>query len=70
VQTQEWQATFRANFHNGSYTDDDIVDVFAQRLTTPFNIYKNVYIPVGVYKWARHQLTYGSSQDRRWTVSF
>jgi hypothetical protein len=70
VQTQEWQATFRANFHNGSYTDDDIVDVFAQRLTTPFNIYKNVFIPVGVYNWTRHQLTYGSPQDRRWTVSF
>lgn len=39
----------RATFHNGSYTDNDIVDVFAQRLTTPFNIYKNVNIPVGVY---------------------
>src|SRR5207253_4021367 len=36
VQTQEWQTTFRADFHNGSYTDDDIVDVFAQRLTLPF----------------------------------
>src|SRR6266481_3374101 len=34
VQTQEWQTTFRATFHNGSYTDNDIVDVFAQRLTT------------------------------------
>ena len=42
VQTQEWQTTFRADFHNGSYTDDDIVDVFAQRVTLPFNIYKNV----------------------------
>ena len=70
VQTQEWQATFRANFHNGSYTDDDIVDVFAQRLTTPFNIYKSVYIPVGVYNWTRHQLTYGSAENRKWTVSF
>lgn len=70
VETQEWQATFRANFHNGSYTDDDIVDVFAQRLTTPFNIYKNVFIPVGVYNWTRHQLTYGSPQDRRWTINF
>jgi hypothetical protein len=48
AQTQEWQTTFRADFHNGSYTDDDIVDVFAQRLTTPFNIYKSVNIPVGV----------------------
>lgn len=70
VQTQEWQTTFRAEFHNGSYTDDDIVDVFAQRLTTPFNIYKNVTIPVGVYSWTRHQLTYGSQQDRRLTVQF
>lgn len=70
VQTQEWQATFRGDFHNGSYTDDDIVDVFAQRLTTPFNIYKNVNIPVGVYNWTRHQLTYGSPQDRRLTVQF
>src|SRR5262249_55398791 len=53
VQTQEWQATFRAKFNNGSYTDDDIVDVFAQRLTAPFNIYRNIYIPVGVYTWTR-----------------
>jgi hypothetical protein len=68
VQTQEWQTTFRADFQNGSYTDDDIVDVFAQRLTTPFNIYKNVNIPVGVYNWTRHQLTYGSPKDRRLTV--
>ena len=70
VQTQEWQTTFRGEFHNGSYTDDDIVDVFAQRLTTPFNIYKNVNIPVGVYNWTRHQFTYGSPQDRRWIVQF
>jgi hypothetical protein len=70
VQTQEWQATFRGEFHNGSYTDDDIVDVFAQRLTTPFNIYQNVNIPVGVYNWTRHQLTYGSPQNRRATVQF
>jgi hypothetical protein len=70
VQTQEWHSTFRAEFHNGSYTDDDIVDVFAQRLTTPFNIYKNVNIPVGVYNWTRHQVTYGTPQDRRLTVQF
>jgi len=67
LQTQEWQTTFRANFHNGAYTDDDIFDVFAQRISTPFNIYKNVVIPVGMYRWARHQLTYGSRQDRKFT---
>ena len=70
VQTQEWQGTFRAEFNNGSYTDDDIVDVFAQRLTDPFNIYKDLYIPAGVYNWARHQFTYGSPKDRKITVSF
>jgi len=35
------------------------------RLTTPFNIYKNVFIPVGEYHWDRHQFTYGSPQNRR-----
>jgi len=69
LQTQEWQATFRAELNNGGYTDDDIVDVFTQRLTQPFNIYKNVYIPVGVYHFTRHQLTYGSGQDRRFTFN-
>ncbi len=70
LQTQEWQNTFRIEFNNGSYSDDDIVDVFTQLLTEPFNIYKNVSIPVGEYHWTRHQLTYGSPQDRRLMVSF
>ncbi|PYX08386.1 MAG: hypothetical protein DMG88_10400 [Acidobacteria bacterium] len=70
LQTQEWQNTFRIEFNNGSYSDDDIVDVFTQRLITPFNIYKNIFIPVGEYHWTRHQFTYGSPQDRRLMVSF
>jgi len=70
LQTQEWQATFRAEFHSGAYTDDDIVDVFAQRIVTPFNIYKNVVVPSGFYRWTRHQLTYGTAQDRRWVLRF
>ena len=70
VSTQEWQGTFRADFHNGGYTDDDIADVFTQRITTPFHIYKGVFIPPGLYHFARHQLTYGSGQDRRFTYNF
>ena len=70
LQTQEWQTTFRAEFNNGSYTDNDINDTFTQRLTTPFNVYKNVAIPVGVYHWSRHQLTYGTAQDRRFRIKF
>jgi hypothetical protein len=68
LQTQEWQGTTRFEFNNGSYSDDDIVDVFTQRLTTPFNVYKSVFIPVGEYHWTRHQLTYGSPEDRRLMV--
>lgn len=70
VSTQEWQGTFRAEFNNGAYTDNDIADVFTQRITTPFHIYKSVFIPNGVYHFARHQLTYGSGQDRRFTYNF
>lgn len=70
VSTQEWQGTFRAEFNNGGYTDDDIADVFTQRITTPFHIYKNVFIPDGIYHFTRHQLTYGSSQEKRFTYNF
>lgn len=69
LQTQEWQTTFRANFNNGSYTDDDIVHVFKQKLTGPFYIYKNVFLPPGDYHWMRHQLSYGSPLDRRLTIN-
>jgi hypothetical protein len=70
AQTQEWQATYRAEFNNGAYTDDDIVDVFTQRITTPLFIYKNVSIPIGLYHFTRHQLTYGSAKEKRFTYNF
>jgi uncharacterized protein DUF5916/cellulose/xylan binding protein with CBM9 domain len=70
LQTQEWQGTFRVDFHNGAYSDDDLVDYFIQRLITPFNIYKNVFIPAGEYHWDRHQFTYGSPQNRRLMMNF
>jgi hypothetical protein len=67
VQTQEWQGTFRAFLNNGAFTDNDIVDVFTQRITTPLQLYKNIFIPTGVYHFTRHQLTAYSPQDRRIT---
>ena len=70
LQTQEWQATFRAPFHNGAYTDDDITDNFIQRLSAPFNLFKNVFIPAGLYHFARHQITYGSDLSKRFVYSF
>src|SRR6266700_4006127 len=70
LQTQEWQTTFRANFHNGAYTDDDLFDNFIQRLSAPFNIFKNVIIPAGIYHFDRHQFTYGSDRSKRFFYSF
>jgi hypothetical protein len=69
LQTQEWQSTFRAEFNNGAYSDNDIVDVNTQKLTEPFNIYKNVFLPVGEYHWTRHQIAAGSPEDRRLTLN-
>jgi hypothetical protein len=69
VATQEWQTTFRAFFNNGGYTDNDIEHVFTQRLRNPHHIYKNIFIPPGVYHFARHQLTFYSAQDRRITYN-
>lgn len=69
VETQEWQNTFRGDFNNGAYTDDDIVDVFTQRISTPLHIYKEVFIPNGLYHFTRHQITYGSPQDKRFTYN-
>ncbi|HLW53113.1 MAG TPA: DUF5916 domain-containing protein [Candidatus Angelobacter sp.] len=69
LQTQEWQATFRALFHNGAYTDDDLADNFIQRLSAPFNIFGNVFIPAGLYHFDRHQFTWGSSTSKRFVYT-
>ena len=70
LQTQEWQATFRALFHDGSYTDNDLADNFIQRLTAPFNIFKDVFIPAGLYHFDRHQFTYGTNASKRLVATF
>jgi hypothetical protein len=70
LQTQEWQTTFRALFHNGAYTDDDLVDNFIQRLNAPFNIFGNVFIPPGLYHFDRHQLTWGSNTSKPFVYGF
>lgn len=64
LQTQEWQTTFRALFNNGAFTDDTFFDDFIQRLTAPFNIFKNVFIPAGIYHFDRHRFTWVSDQSK------
>jgi len=69
LQTQEVQGTFRALFHNGADLDTDLIDKFIQRIITPFNLYKNVNIPIGLYSWDRHQIFISSAQDLRLVFS-
>jgi hypothetical protein len=70
VSSQEWLGIFRALLNNGGYTDDAVADVTTQRISAPFHIYKNVFIPNGVYRFDRHRLTYGSGQNRKFTYDF
>lgn len=69
VKRQESQGTFRAEFKSGGNTDEDVADVITQRIATPLNIYKNTFIPVGLYHFVRHPLTYGSGLGRRFTCN-
>lgn len=70
LQTQEWVATVEAFFNNGAHTDNDLVDAVIQRINAPgFDIYKNMVIPPGLYRFTRHQLLYSSGQNHRLTYT-
>lgn len=65
LQTQSWQNTLIGIFHNGSYIDIDLFDNSIQRLNGPFNIFRNVIIPAGIYHFDRHQFHYSSNPAKR-----
>jgi hypothetical protein len=65
---REYQYTFRAYWQNGAYTDNDIADVFDENLTAPLELTDVVTIPIGLYHFARHQITFGTDPSR--TVAF
>src|SRR5262249_1450123 len=58
------QYTFRANWLNGAYTDDDVVDVFDENLTGALQLTPTVSIPVGLYHFVRHQVSFGTNPSR------
>jgi hypothetical protein len=62
---REYQYTFRAEWQNGAYSDDDIVDVFDENLTAPLPLTEKVTIPLGLYHFVRHQVTFGTDPSRR-----
>src|SRR5262249_5174178 len=61
---REYQYTFRANWLNGAYTDDDIRDVFDENLAEPLQLTAAVTIPAGVYHFVRHQISFGTNPSR------
>jgi Domain of unknown function (DUF5916)/Carbohydrate family 9 binding domain-like len=65
LQTNEWEGAVGAVFHNGSYTDNDLVTITTQRLLEPFVLFGNVAIPTGLYRFTRRKITYGSDPSKR-----
>ena len=65
---REYQYTFRAQWLNGAYSDNDIVDVFDENLTEPLELTDRVSIRPGVYHFVRHQIAAGSDPTRSLAV--
>jgi uncharacterized protein DUF5916 len=65
---REYQYTFRAEWQNGAYSDDDLVDVFDENLTESLPLTPTVTIPVGLYHFVRHQVTFGTDPSRQVAV--
>jgi len=67
LRTQEWSILFRAIFNNSAVVESNLVRLTYERLNEPFNIYKNVEIPAGGYRFRRHHIGFSSPEDRRLT---
>ena len=65
---REYQYTFRAEWLNGAYSDNDIVDVFDENLTLPLRLTDEVSIRPGVYHFVRHQIAAGTDPSRSLAV--
>ena len=61
---REYQYTFRAEWLNGAYSDNDIVDVFDENLVEPLVLTPKVSVTPGVYHFVRHQIAAGTDLTR------
>ena len=66
---KEWTASERVIFNSSAELDIFPQDVVYQFLSQPLNLYQNISIPAGGYKFASHSLTYTSSGSHRITYS-
>lgn len=66
---QEWTATVRTLFNNGSEIDITPTDIVYQFLSQPLHLYKDVSIPPGGYRFSTHSVSYTSAGNRRLTYT-
>jgi hypothetical protein len=66
---KEWSASVRALFNSSAELDFFPQDVVYQFLTQPLNLYKNIFIPVGSYRFTTHTAAYTSSGGHRVTYT-
>jgi hypothetical protein len=66
---KEWSPNIRVLFNSSAEIDSAPWDVVYQFLAQPLNLYKNIFIPVGGYRFTSHNLAYTSSGSHRVTYT-
>ncbi len=66
---REWTPNIRVLFNSSAEIDSAPHDVVYQFLGQLLNLYKNISIPAGGYRFASHQVAYTSAGNRRLTFS-
>ncbi len=71
LETQDWNGSVQLRFNDGSVLGANLASANAQQITSPFDIYKNIAIQPGLYRWMSHQIFYSSPQNLpvTWSVS-
>jgi hypothetical protein len=66
---KEWTPNIRVLFNSSAEIDSAPNDVVYQFLGQPLNLYKNISIPVGGYRFTSHNLAYTSAGSHRVTFT-
>ena len=66
---KEWSPLIRVLFNSSAEIDSSPYDVTYQFLGQPLNLYKNISIPTGGYRFTAHSLAYTSAGNHRVTFT-
>jgi hypothetical protein len=66
---KEWTPNIRVLFNSSAEIDSSPYDVVYQFLAQPLNLYKNISIPIGGYRFTSHNLAYTSAGNHRVTFT-